>query len=224
MREELLAFVSNRGTLLEPDAIEFLLTQGDPVERVEAFLGSCLETPFVVTLDDVMRAGEIARKAAAQITTRAAAAPPAGLADAFIPASFRRLGEKAADRDPDVRILRDITGHSTCEGTLADFTRYFRHRFHVLRNMVRARRELGGAQDIAKARRSTREVGIIGMVADVRTTKNGHRVFEIEDDTDQIAVLLPGDSGLAAEPVVMDEVVCVVGIAYDRGILTENYV
>ena len=87
MREELLAFVSDRGTLLEPDAIEFLLTQRDPVERIEAFLESCLETPFVVTLDDVMRAGEIARNAAAQIATRAAPAPPTSLAAAFIPAS-----------------------------------------------------------------------------------------------------------------------------------------
>src|SRR2546427_11156022 len=219
MREELLAFVSNRGTLLEPDAIEFLLTQGDPVERLEAFLGSCLETPFVVTLDDVMRAGEIARKAAAQITTRAAAAPPAGLADAFIPASFRRLGEKAADRDPDVRILRDITGHSTCEGTLADFTRYFRHRFQVLRNMLRSRHELMGAQEIAKARRSTREVRIIGIVADVRTTKNGHRIMDLEDDAEQISVLLPAESALASEPVVLDEVVGGIGTGNDRGLL-----
>src|SRR6059036_3730927 len=211
MREELLAFVSNRGTLLEPDAIEFLLTQGDPVERLEAFLGSCLETPFVVTLDDVMRAGEIARKAAAQISTRAAAAPPAGLADAFIPASFRRLGEKAADRDPDVRILRDITGHSTCEGTLADFTRYFRHRFQVLRNLLRSRRELAGAQDIAKARRSTREVRIIGMVADIRTTKNGHRIIEIEDELERIAV--------AQESVVSDEVLGVVGTVNAKGLV-----
>src|SRR2546426_25460 len=184
MREELLALGSNRGTLLEPDAIEFLLTQRDPVERLEAFLGSCLETPFVVTLDDVMRAGHPARNAA-QISTRTA--PPTNLADAFIPASFRRLGEKAADRDPDVRILRDITGHSTCEGTLADFTRYFRHRFQVLRNMLRSRHELAGAQEIAKARRSTREGQIIGIVADVRTTKNGHRILEIEDEADEIA-------------------------------------
>src|SRR5207245_5869843 len=103
------------------------------------------------------------------------------------------------------------TRRASCAAPSAGFARSCPHRFHVLRNMVRARRELGGAQDIAKARRSTREVGIIGMVADVRTTKNGHRVFEIEDDTDQIAVLLPADSGLAAEPVVMDEVVGVVG-------------
>src|SRR5207245_10293220 len=140
----------------------------------------------VVTLDDVMRTGELARNAAAQIPTRAA--PPTILAEAFIPASFRRLGEKAEDREPDVRILRDITGHSTCEGTLADFTRYFRHRFQVLRNMRRSRHDLAGAQEIAEARQSTREVRIIGIVADVRTTKNGHRILEIEDEADRIAV------------------------------------
>src|SRR2546422_1229245 len=216
MREELLAFVSNRGTLLEPDAIEFLLTQRDPVESFEACIGSCLETPFVVTLDDVMRAGHTARTAA-QISTRTA--PPTNLADAFIPASFRRLGEKAADHDPDVRILRDITGHSTCEGTLADFTRYFRHRFQVLRNMLRSRHDLAGAQEIAKARRSTREVRIIGIVADVRTTKNGHRILEIEDEADRIAVLLPSESAVASEFAVLDEVVGIVGTVNDRGLV-----
>src|SRR3989449_3813729 len=99
MREELLAFVSNRGTLLEPDAIEFLLTQRDPVERIEAFIESCPATPFVVTLHDVMRAGAIARNAATQITT--CAAPPTSLAPEFIPASLRRLADNAAVQDPD---------------------------------------------------------------------------------------------------------------------------
>src|SRR5207245_3506489 len=106
MREELLAFVSNRGTLLEPDAIEFLLRQRDPVERLEAFLGSCPETPFVVTLDDVMHADKITRNAAAQITTRAA--PPTSLEDTIIPASFRRVGEKAADQEQHMRHHSDI--------------------------------------------------------------------------------------------------------------------
>ncbi|TLZ81072.1 MAG: hypothetical protein E6K05_07075, partial [Methanobacteriota archaeon] len=166
MREELLAFVSERGTLLEPDAVEFLLVQRDPIAELDGFLRSCPETPFVVTLDDIRHAGEIARQALRPRTPLdfrpvAVVATPS--------ASFRRLGEKAADGHPDVRILRDITGRSTCEGTLEDFTRYFRHRFQVLRGMLRQRRELAGAQDIAKARRSTREVRIIGMVADIRT-------------------------------------------------------
>src|SRR5213593_2119885 len=217
MREELLAFVSDRGTLLEPDAVEFLLTQDDAVKRLEAFLESCPETPFVVTLGDVMRAGEVGRKAAARVST--VPTPVRNVVETFIPASFRRLGERADDHDPEVRILRDITGHSTCEGTLADFTRYFRHRFQVLRNMLRSGREMAGAQEIAKARRSTREVRIIGMVSDVRTTKNGHRILEIEDEADRIAVLLPSESAVASEIAVLDEVVGVVGTVNDRGLV-----
>ena len=216
MREELLAFVSERGTLLEPDAVEFLLVQRDPIAELDGFLRSCPETPFVVTLEDIRHAGEIARQALRPRTPLdfrpvAVVATPS--------ASFRRLGEKAADGHPDVRILRDITGRSTCEGTLEDFTRYFRHRFQVLRGMLRQRRELAGAQDIAKARRSTREVRIIGMVADIRTTKNGHRIIEIEDELERIAVLLPAESAVAQEPVVSDEVLGVVGTVNAKGLV-----
>jgi len=216
MREELLAFVSRHGTLLEPDAIEFLLVQQDPIAKLETFLRSCATTPFVVTLADIRQAGDIARFAAARMRP----APPGPTVSApSLPASFRRLGERAADGEPDVRILRDITGRSTCEGTLEDFTRYFRHRFHVLREMLRHRRELAGAQDIAKALRSTREIRIIGMVADVRPTKNKHRILEIEDDTERIPVLLLADSPLASESVVLDEVVGVVGTINGKGLV-----
>src|SRR5467141_506712 len=217
MREELLAFVSQRGTLLEPDAVEFLLSQRDPIARLEGFLVTCQETPFVVTLENVMQAGEIARAAAKKVQARPNL--PALSAVVSVPASFRRLGEPAGDGHPDVRILRDITGRSTCEGTLEDFTRYFRHRFQVLRGMLRQRRELAGAQDIAKARRSTREVRIIGMVADIRTTKNGHRIIEIEDELERIAVLLPAESAVAQEPVVSDEVLGVVGKVNAKGLV-----
>ncbi len=215
MREELLAFVSSHGTLLEPDVVDFLLNQRDPIARLEAFLASCPEAPFVVTLQDMMRAGEIAWKAAVRVEAR----PASGAVEAAAPASFRRLGANARDRDPEVRILRDITGRSTCEGTLEDFTRYFRHRFHVLRTLLRSRRELAGAQDIAKARRSTREVRFIGIVADVRTTKNGHRILELEDDTERIPVLLPADSAVGSEVAVLDEVLGVVGSVNDRGLV-----
>src|SRR5207237_9723285 len=128
VREERLPFVSGRGTLLEPDAIEFLLVQQDPIAELEGFLRSCPETPFPVPLPDIRHSAEIARTAA----TRVRPVPPSTRRSAAsIPASFRRLGERAADAGPDVRILRDITGRSTCEGTLEDFTRYFRHRFQV---------------------------------------------------------------------------------------------
>jgi DNA polymerase II small subunit len=55
------------------------------------------------------------------------------------------------------------------------------------------------------------------MVADVRTTKNGHRILELEDDSDRIPVLLPAESALASEAVVPDEVVGIIGTVNGKG-------
>ncbi len=222
MREELLAFVSRRGTLLDPEAVEFLLAQGDPITPLERFLDARTDTPFMVTLSDITHAVEIARNAAAQLRPVAIRVPPpvhVAVPSAPAAASFRREGERAEDHAPDIKILRDITGQSTCEGTLEDFTRYFRHRFQVLGRMVRSRREMGGALEIAKARRSTREVRIVGMVSDVRTTKNGHRILKLEDESDRISALLLADSPLASHAVVPDEVIGLTGTVNDRGLV-----
>ncbi len=225
MREELLAFVSKRGTLLEPAAIDYLLSQSDPIGPLDRFLTACREVPFVVTLQDVMRAAEVGRSAvvhAVPTPSPVLSAPGAALMTVTTrPAapSFRREGESAADQAPDIRILRDITGRSTCEGTLEDFTRYFRNRFETVSRMLRARHEFGGAQDISRARRSTREVRFIGMISDVRNTKNGHRMLELEDETDRINVLVLADSPAAAETFVVDEVVGVIGKVNDRGLV-----
>src|SRR5256885_15763272 len=123
MREELLAFVSERGTLLEPDAVEFLLVQRDPIAELDGFLRSCPETPFVVTLEDIRHSGEIARRA---LRSRSPVDPRPVAVVASVAASFRRQGGKAVDGQPDVRILRDITGHPPREGALQDFTPDFR--------------------------------------------------------------------------------------------------
>ncbi len=223
MRERLLAFVSQKGTLLEPAAIEYLLSQADPIAPVDRFLAACGEVPFVVTLQDVIKASELGRAAAARAhpapTPALVLAPARPVPSLPAAASFRRQGERAADHDEDIQILRDITGRSTCEGTLEDFTRYFRNRFQTVSRMLRGRREFGGAQDISRARRSTREVRFIGMISDIRPTKNGHRILELEDETDRISVLVLADSPSAAETFVMDEVVGVVGKVNERGLV-----
>src|SRR3990172_2073681 len=206
MRERLLTYVSEKGTLLEPDAMSYLLSQADPLSRLERLLTSLPSTPLVVTLRDVILAEEIARRAATVVV------PP-------IAASFRRESGRAADHSPDVKILRDITGRSRCEGTIEDFPRYFRHRFRVLGQLLRSRRDLAGVQDIGKARRSTREVRFLGMVSEVRTTRNGHRILDVEDESDGISVLLPSDGPLASEAVVEDEVLGVVGTVNDQGLV-----
>src|SRR3989304_4025254 len=118
-----------------------------------------------------------------------------------------------------VTMPRDIPGQSTCKGTIDDFPRYFRHRFQVLGGMLRSRRDLHGALDIAKSRKSTRDVRFVGMVSEVRTPRNGHRILDVEDEADRISVLLPADPPPPPEVVVPAEVLGIAGTVNDRGLL-----
>lgn len=217
MREDLLEFLQQRGTLVEPEAAEFLLRMADPVHAARSLLDSLQEPPLILTLVQIQAAVEIARTAAASRTTLGSA-PPSSPA-AVVPQSFARTSDRAADVDRDIRVVRDITGRSTCEGTIEDFSRYFRHRFRTIAKMLRARRELAGAIEIAKAARYAREVKFIGMVSAVRNVRSGGRILELEDDGGTAAVLLPRDSVLASETVLPDEVVGIVGTANDRGLV-----
>src|SRR3989475_11936543 len=110
-------------------------------------------------------------------------------------------------------------GAAQSVATLRVSTRTCVHRCQVRRTRRGSRLDIAGAKEIAKTRRSTREVRIIGIVADVRTTKNGHRILEIEDEVDRIAVLLPSESAVASEIAVLDEVVGIVGTVNDRGLV-----
>ncbi len=223
MRDRVLNFLSERGTLADPAAVEFLLAQQDPVEAADRLLRSFTDMPLIITLEDVQRAQGIARAAAERSAPAPPPArappppPPAPVRPPAPPARIRVDGTLAAVEE-DFRVLKDITGRSTCEGTLEDFSRYFRHRFQTLSRILRSRPELAGAMELSKAKRLSRETRIIGIVKDVRVTKNGHRILELEDDTDSISVLVPVDSGLGADTIVDDEVLGVGGFTNDRGL------
>ncbi|MEK6810376.1 MAG: DNA-directed DNA polymerase II small subunit [Candidatus Thermoplasmatota archaeon] len=227
MRERILDFLSDRGTLAEPEVIEYLLRQEDPIASAAKVIDLFQEPPMVITLENVLRTSGIGRAATTRFPLEVATvvvAPPTPpevhvRIEAAIPASFRRSGIPAPEIAEDLRILKDITGRSTCEGTLADFSRYFHHRFTTLSRILRSRPEGAGAIEIARAKRLSREVKMIGIVRDVRPTKNGHRIVELEDDTDTVSVLLLANSSLAADPIVHDEVIGVVGTSNERGLM-----
>jgi DNA polymerase II small subunit len=118
---------------------------------------------------------------------------------------------------PQVEVLKDITGKSTCTGELADFTRYFNDRLRTMRRLLRQRRELAGVVPIDRVSfHQNAEVKLIGMVSDVRTTKNGYRILELEDETGSVPLLVPKNDhrdielGEDPERVLQDEVLGVV--------------
>ncbi|MEJ2267963.1 MAG: hypothetical protein P8X70_02715 [Nanoarchaeota archaeon] len=54
-----------------------------------------------------------------------------------------------------IKIFKDITGHSTCEGTTSDFTKLFLNRFDVLRKILKSqRREMANVIPINRIKKS----------------------------------------------------------------------
>jgi DNA polymerase II small subunit len=123
---------------------------------------------------------------------------------------------KARDYDPEINIIKDVTGNSNCEGTTNDFTKLFRDRYNALRKIIRyQRREIANAIPINKSLKSgLKEINIVGIVKEVRTTTNGHRLIEIEDETGVatcIALKNNHDLLQLANEIVLDEIVGVRG-------------
>ena len=128
---------------------------------------------------------------------------------------------KAKNYDPEIDIIKDVTGNSVCEGTSNDFTKLFVDRYSALRKILRnQRRELANAIPINRMKKSgIKEIQIIGIVKEVRTTTNGHRLIELEDETDIatcIALKNNRETLPLANEVVLDEII---GI---RGQLSKN--
>jgi DNA polymerase II small subunit len=233
MRQKLLELLAKRGTLITPDAADYLLRQANPVDHLAHVIDGMQQVPLVITIQHIMEAERLAMDAAARLRVRdrpMALAPRMGLTDGsrlLGPAmkTIARTAEPATNYEDDLVVLRDITGRSTCEGNLEDFSKYFLNRFKVLSGMLRQRKDLPSLVDIAKAKRLTREVSVIGMVADARVTKNGHKMVVLEDETDRVSVLFPASTPLAQAPVVTDQVIGVVGTVNSKGLfVATNFV
>ena len=123
---------------------------------------------------------------------------------------------KSREYESEIEILKDVTGNSTCEGTTKDFTKLFVNRYNVLRKILQSqRREMAHILPINRIKRSSvKEVQLVGIVKDVRTTVNGHRLIEIEDETDAatcIALKHTRDVIQMANEVVFDEIIGIKG-------------
>ena len=127
-------------------------------------------------------------------------------------------------RDPDLRDLsvgNDMTGRSTGTGEYSDFVTTFRDRYERLSKILRGRVNHRPAEAIANMPGGS-DAAMIGLVNDVRSTKSGHWLVELEDTTGTFPALVMKDKGLAdvVDEILLDECVAVEGtLADDAGIL-----
>ncbi len=232
--QALVAELLKRGAFVAPDAAARL--------EKEPALGEALlarsELPLLITVDELERA--VPRPPETPVLPAAPPEPPAPppftpdtrgalLDEPAVPAPKARVvggplppRPRLLDAYPhEVEVLADVTGNSTCEGAISDFTRYFNDRLAKIRKMLKQRREISGAVPIARARMGgLAKIPLIGIVTEIRTTKNGHRLLEIEDETGSVNVLAPANDAnlvVEADSVIEDEVVGVVCKPPGRG-------
>ena len=116
--------------------------------------------------------------------------------------------------DPEVEVVSGLAGTSGAVNGTGDYLHYFRDRYSRLGSMIRNR---CGAMPIEALTKNTRyrqeECTVIGMVVEVKTTTNGHRIADIEDTSGTIPVLFRKDRPVFAdaERIVHDEVIGVKG-------------
>lgn len=127
-----------------------------------------------------------------------------------------------------ITVLSDITGHSTCVGEYMQFVQYFRDRYSRLSEIIRSRINARPIESLKKRsfRRggdgASEEISIIGMVSDISSTNNGHKILSLEDPTGSFSVLVRNtDKELfeVTSKILLDEVIGVTGSVTNDGSL-----
>jgi len=116
--------------------------------------------------------------------------------------------------DFNFKVLQDTSKKSYTSGDIKDMISYFNDRYSKIKNILMKRKELKDYLPISDIFQTKDVVKIIGMVKDFRNTKNGHKIFEIEDETGEISVLVHNENHKLfekSEIIVRDEVIGIVG-------------
>ncbi len=203
MKKRILGRLGEVGVLLEPKAIDALMRLSDADECIDRIINDAGNRALVLAEEDIVA---YARRDP----------PPAGPPHDPVPRQ-RTGGEgvpvprRGGIGSGSVKVVKDITGNSTCVGNVIDFAKLFKDRYSTLRKMLSKRRELAGLLPIAKVKKLERDLRFVGIVNDSHSTKNGHTVIEMEDETDKILVLVMKGTSKVNEAFLKDEVLGVIG-------------
>jgi len=193
--------LAEKGILVDPGAAEALALLPDADDCLRRILDDP-NRPLVLTKVDVDTYAASAETVAPKVAEK-----PLPL----------RVPPHAPRSDGGIRVLKDITGESTCVGNVIDFAKLFNDRYASLRKILAKRRELAGLLPISKVKKLERDLRFAGILNDIRTTKNGHTMLELEDEHDKILVLVMKGTLKATDAFLRDEVLGIVGVRSKDG-------
>jgi DNA polymerase II small subunit len=120
---------------------------------------------------------------------------------------------------------KDVTGNSTSEGTVENFIELFRDRFKRLKSILTNRVNLRDVIDINNiGKYQDREVKVVGMIREMRRSKNNNLIIEIEDPTGTAIVIDTSESNQRDAGLTNDEVIGVVGTVKGELILAKEVI
>ncbi len=225
--ETIIKSFSEHGTFVESDALEYILSKEKPYDYTDLIKKSLKEYPLILTLEQIKLMENSFGETSSSVMTKneILIEEKDNKSTNKKQNNYKKTLEKpksvdkiktwkpqAAEYDSDIKVIKDVTGNSVCEGKTDDFARLFRDRFDVLRKILRSqRREMANVVPIKRmSKNGIKDIQIAGIVKEVKNTSNGHRLIIIEDDTDEaVCLALRNDRDLlaSAKEVVMDEII-----------------
>tara|TARA_Y100000310_G_scaffold89923_1_gene87034 strand:+ start:1535 stop:3202 length:1668 start_codon:yes stop_codon:yes gene_type:complete len=112
---------------------------------------------------------------------------------------------------------------------IQDFTNFFLSRYKFIESILRNRQELQHPLTISRVlnMNDKENVSIIGLVEDIRETKNGNLMLTLEDMTGRIKVLISKNSKELLQEgrdLVLDEVIGINGVSGDKIVFANKIV
>jgi len=250
---------SEHGTLVQPDTLEYILSQKDPHKFTTFIANNLKEYPLVLTIEHIKKIEaidnqkkeveepkdknliekKIQSRMLSEIYKQQLRPQPELELDyedldkedlIEIPEEIEEKTKTkpitikkvkswkpvAKEYDSEIKIIKDVTGLSICEGNTTDFNKLFKDRFNSVKKILKKqRRELANTIPINRIKKTgMKEVQLVGIVKEVRNTKNGHRLIILEDETDEIACISikqNRDSFSIAQEVILDEIIGING-------------
>jgi len=108
-----------------------------------------------------------------------------------------------------------------------DFVNYFRSRFVEMRGILQSRPELDNPISISKIFGNKQKISIIGIVSDKSFTKNRNIIFDVEDITGRIKIIVSKDKKELyekAENVALDSIVGFKGSGNEERFFAEDII
>ena len=124
--------------------------------------------------------------------------------------SFKyNIEENKKEKEGTVEILSSFV-NSNKKLEVSDFVAYFRNRFMEMKGFLQSHSELENPISISKIFGNKQKISIIGIVSNKSFTKNKNIIFDVEDLTGRIKIIVSKDKQELyekAEDVALDSIV-----------------